>query len=45
MVIPAGMGDCCQVMVLVISHRPGLLRDCARASMVIANRQKPRVIK
>jgi hypothetical protein len=27
--IPGGKGDCCQVMVLVVSQRPGFLLDCA----------------
>jgi hypothetical protein len=35
MLIPPGMGDCCQVMVLVISQRPGFLEDCAEAEDMI----------
>jgi hypothetical protein len=40
--IPGGMGDCCQVVLLVISHRPGFLLDCAQAKMAIARKQQPR---
>jgi hypothetical protein len=44
-VIPAGMGDCCQVMVLVISHRPGFLLVCAQAATAMERRQQPIVIQ
>ncbi len=43
-VIPGGIGDCCQVMVLVISHRPGFLFACAQAKMAIARKQQPRAM-
>jgi hypothetical protein len=33
-VIPPGIGDFCQLMVLVISQRPGLCMDCAQAIAV-----------
>jgi hypothetical protein len=44
-VIPAGMGDCCQVMVLVISHSPGLRPACAQAANATATKQKPVAIQ
>jgi hypothetical protein len=43
--IPGGIGDCCHVMVLVVSHRPGFLVDCPAALTARANRQQPNVIK
>src|ERR1035441_9431665 len=45
LVIPGGMDDCCQAMLVVISHRPGFLVLCAPAKSVIVNRQQPMVIK
>jgi len=44
-VTPGGKGDCCQVMLLVISHRPGFLVDCAQANRAKAKRQQPIVIQ
>src|SRR5579863_8346778 len=43
--IPGGMGDCCQVMVVVVSHRPGFRLDCAAALTAMASRQQPNVIE
>jgi hypothetical protein len=40
-VIPAGMGDFCQVMVVVISHRPGFRLDCAEEKLAIRKKQHP----
>src|ERR1039458_1696782 len=45
MVMPGGMGDCCQVMLLVISQRPGFLSDCAKAAIATANRQQPTTVQ
>jgi hypothetical protein len=43
--MPGGKGDCCQVIVLVISQRPGFLVDCAQANTTTANKQHPNVIQ
>jgi hypothetical protein len=43
--IPGGMGDCCQVMIEVISQRPGFLVVCAQAMTATAKRQQPNVIQ
>src|SRR5271155_646257 len=42
--MPAGNGDCCHVMVVVNSHRPGFL-VCAVAKTVIVKRQPTNVIQ
>jgi hypothetical protein len=39
------MGDCCQVMIEVISQRPGFLVVCAQAMTATAKRQQPNVIQ
>jgi hypothetical protein len=37
------MGDCCHVVVVVISHKPGL-RVCVQANTAIARKLQPNVI-
>jgi hypothetical protein len=44
-VTPGGKGDFCQVMLLVISQRPGFLVDWAQAEIVTKKRQQPIVIQ
>src|SRR5271166_5035006 len=39
--MPAGNGDCCHVMVDVISYSPGFLSACAIKSMALATRVQP----
>lgn len=44
-VMPGGKGDFCQVMLAVISHKPGFIAACAEAKSDMANKQLPIMIK
>jgi hypothetical protein len=44
-VTPGGSGDFCQLMLLVISHKPGFRMPCAEAAIVTAKRQQAMVIQ